>query len=130
MPTKPQRPCAQPGCPGLTSHPSNYCPEHLRASRHYQDSRRGTSTERGYNARWYRYTKAYLAEHPLCAICEQQGIVEQAEMVDHIIPHHGDPNLFWDPNNHQPLSLACHNRKTATQDGGYGKVLRVGGINP
>jgi 5-methylcytosine-specific restriction endonuclease McrA len=27
---------------------------------------------------------------------------------DHIVPHHGDPALFWDPGNVQTLCIPCH----------------------
>lgn len=28
-------------------------------------------------------------------MCQQQGIATTANVADHIIPHRGDPNLFW-----------------------------------
>ena len=28
--------------------------------------------------------------------------------------------LFWDSNNWQSMSKQCHDRKTATEDGGFG----------
>lgn len=45
-----------------------------------------------------------------------------AEVVDHKIPHGGDMVLFWDRNNWQALAKACHDRKTATRDGGFGRA--------
>lgn len=42
--------------------------------------------------------------------------------VDHIIPHKGDPELFWDQDNWQSLCKPHHDRKTATEDGGFGRV--------
>ena len=120
MPFKPARPCAYGGCPNLTNHPSRLCDEHLRKTRQIADHERGTSTERGYDARWRRYRKAYLAEHPLCALCAKKGITRAATTVDHIIPHRGNYELFWDPKNHQPLCEEHHNIKTATFDHGFG----------
>jgi hypothetical protein len=35
-----------------------------------------------------------------------------ATVVDHIIPHTGDPELFWDVDNLQGLCDPCHNSKT------------------
>jgi 5-methylcytosine-specific restriction protein A len=41
-------------------------------------------------------------------------------VVDHIIPHKGDKDLFWDSNNWQPLCKTCHDEKTAREDGAFG----------
>jgi 5-methylcytosine-specific restriction protein A len=43
-----------------------------------------------------------------------------AVLVDHIIPHRGDTTLLYDQSNLQSLCTACHNRKTNTEDGGFG----------
>lgn len=120
MPSKPSRPCRHPGCPQLTNDKSGYCDSHLKQERRRLDSQRGTSTQRGYDARWRRYRAAYLAEHPLCAQCERDGKLTPATVVDHIVPHRGDYSLFWDPGNHQPLCKPCHDRKTAAEDGAFG----------
>jgi len=40
--------------------------------------------------------------------------------VDHVRPHKGDPALFWDHGNWQPMCWPCHSRKTAKSDGGFG----------
>jgi 5-methylcytosine-specific restriction protein A len=124
MPRKPARPCRWPGCPALTDDRSGYCEQHLKQTRKQTDSERGNSNERGYTYRWHKYTKAYLAEHPLCAICAKKNppVVRAASLVDHVKPHKGDYDLFWDPNNHQPLCEECHNIKTAREDGAFGKI--------
>jgi 5-methylcytosine-specific restriction protein A len=45
--------------------------------------------------------------------CHDEGRVELATVVDHVTPHRGDPELFWDiEGNWQPLCKACHDRKT------------------
>ena len=65
------------------------------------------------------------ARHIYCHIrfdrCLQQGRYEKATVVDHITPHKGNQQLFWDRNNWQPLCKQCHDRKTATEDGGFGR---------
>jgi len=58
--------------------------------------------------------------NPLCVECKKQGKITPATVVDHIVPHKGDQEKFWDPNNHQSLCDTCHNRKTAKEDGGFG----------
>ena len=41
-----------------------------------------------------------------------------ATIVDHIIPHKGDPELMWSEWNWQPLTKRAHDKKTATEKGG------------
>ena len=81
---------------------------------------RPTASARGYNSRWNRARTAYLHENPLCVACMKEGRTEPATTVDHIKPHKGDSELFWDVNNWQPLCTTCHNQKTAREDGGFG----------
>lgn len=71
------------------------------------------STARGYNVRWQRARLVYLAEHPLCVECKRHGFTREATVVDHVRPHRGDPELFWDSDNWCSLCKACHDRKTA-----------------
>lgn len=57
----------------------------------------------------------FLRAYPLCAECERQGRVAPATVVDHIIPHKGNYDLFWDMSNWQSLCKPCHDRKTARE---------------
>lgn len=59
-----------------------------------------------------------MSEHPLCAECLKSDTFTPATIVDHIIPHKGDMNLFWDKSNWQALCGHHHAVKTATEDGG------------
>lgn len=126
MPYKPASPCRYPRCPALTNDKSGYCPRHLKEIRQRYDSQRGGAAARGYDARWQKYRQAYLAEHPLCALCAKKDppVVRAATVVDHIKPHRGNYDLFWDTNNHQPACAECHNIKTATEDGAFGNLRR------
>jgi len=45
--------------------------------------------------RWERRAYFQKQEHPLCKMCLEHGIVTPAVVADHVIPHHGDPPLFW-----------------------------------
>lgn len=74
---------------------------------------RATSTERGYGYDWQRLRALHIAEHPLCAACEQEGLVEPAVDVDHVIPHCGDDALRLDPTNLRSLCKRHHGIKTA-----------------
>lgn len=61
---------------------------------------------------------AYLTAHPIYEF-HAAPRPEPAQVVDHIIPHHGDPDLFWAEWNLQTLSKRQHDEKTATFDGGF-----------
>ncbi len=91
------------------------------------DQQRPNSTQRGYGYRWQKARLVHLAEHPLCATHLERGETVAATVVDHIVPHKGDPELFWDPENHQSLCKPCHDAKTATEDGGFGRAGGRGG---
>lgn len=87
------------------------------------------SARRPYNARWQKARATWLRAHPLCAACETAGRVTAATVVDHIVPHKGDSALFWDTCNWQPLCKRCHDRKTSTEDGGFGRAGVVKGCD-
>ena len=110
MPMKPKRPCKHPGCPRLTG--GQYC--ELHAALHTSD--RGSAFERGYSYRWQAARKQFLANRPLCVECQREGKLTPATIVDHIKPHRGDPALFWDEKNWQPLCKKCHDRKTRLEN--------------
>ena len=77
--------------------------------------------DRLYGWRWKAAAKTYLSTHPLCVRCADRSDTVAAQVVDHIIPHKGDLSLFWDSANWQALCKKCHDRKTATEDGGFGR---------
>jgi 5-methylcytosine-specific restriction enzyme A len=84
---------------------------------------RPTAHRRGYGSRWQKTSAGFRAAHPLCADPYQVHgeIAVESEETDHIIPHRGDMDLFWDPENWQALCGNCHSRKTALEDGGFGR---------
>lgn len=136
MPSAAPRPCKRPGCRKLTT-AGAYCPDHAAAIRKQADAQRGSSTQRGYGYKWQQASKKFLRDHPLCQ-CEscKEGTLRlwPSSVVDHKTPpklkealDSKDPNriaraqkLFWDQNNWQALNKQCHDRKTATEDGGFG----------
>jgi len=121
MPTAAYKPCNYPGCAALLP-VSGYCAEHSGAVRRMNLDQRPSANERGYGAAWQRARADFLKSHPLCSRCQANGRIVSATVVDHIIPHKGDDRLFWDSeNNWQPLCQRCHNEKTATEDGGFGR---------
>lgn len=79
------------------------------------DQRRPSARERGYDSKWERESKAFLAlpQNRLCAC----GCGRTADMVDHIIPHKGDKSLFWSRANWQPMAaVPCHVSKKQRQE--------------
>lgn len=112
MPKRPNTPCKHPGCPKLVPYGSSYCEEHK--SLHYDESR--NSDRRGYTNKWRKISKSFLKTHPLCVRCKAEGRYTKATVVDHIIPHRGDPKIFWDMTNWQPLCKHHHDVKTMTED--------------
>jgi 5-methylcytosine-specific restriction enzyme A len=79
------------------------------------DRQRPSAARRGYGPRWRRARAAFLARHPLCAACRAKGRVVPATVVDHLVPHRGNPERFWNEANWQGLCKPCHDRKTARQ---------------
>lgn len=86
-----------------------------------------SKAERGWidSPEWRQARLVHLAQYPLCVHCEEQAGVTLATDVDHIIPHRGNYDLFWDRNNWQSLCKSCHSRKTATEDGGFGHARKA-----
>lgn len=125
MSKAPPRPCTHAGCGKLVHDGSGRCESHKRLEKRALDERRGTAAERGYSAAWQKARAGFLVKHPLCRTHEQQGRVEAATVVDHIVPHKGDKDLFWRRTNWQPLCKSCHDRKTAREDGGFGRSMRL-----
>lgn len=61
---------------------------------------------------WVDGSRAFLAENPYCRECQKAGRTEVATDTDHIIPHRGNLELFWDRANWQPLCHSHHSKKT------------------
>lgn len=100
------------------------CEQHAQQLRAELDKRRGSARKRGYTSQWDKASKQYLNLHPLCECkdCDAgRKRITPANVVDHRIPHRGDMQLFWDETNWQAMSKPCHDRKTATEDGGFGR---------
>lgn len=121
-----KRPCTWSGCTALVSGASSRCEQHPHQSdrhRREADRARGSARERGYTSVWEKARAGFLALHPLCAECQRNNRLTAAKIVDHIVPHKGDKVAFWQRSNWQPLCKPCHDRKTATEDGGWGRAV-------
>lgn len=134
MPSLAPKPCRHAGCRTLVRDGGCYCQAHKRAVKKEADSRRGSSTQRGYGYKWQQAREGYLRSHPFCVEHERRSDLVQATVVDHKVPHKLDEAmesgdaaritkakaLFWDSNNWQSLCKECHDKKTAREDGAFG----------
>ena len=112
MPVRPPSPCTHPGCPVLVDG-GGRCATHKAMARRESDRVRGTATQRGYDHRWQRKRRPFLARHTVCVDCGARATV-----ADH------DPYTrrelvamgVDDPDRDeylQPRCTSCHNRRTA-----------------
>jgi 5-methylcytosine-specific restriction protein A len=69
-----------------------------RERREAKPWRRWYSTER-----WRNLRLMQLRSNPLCRLCKEQGRDTEATVADHLVPHRGDPALFW----HGTLQSLC-----------------------
>ncbi|VFS89174.1 HNH endonuclease [Kluyvera cryocrescens] len=83
---------------------------------------KSNSDPRIYGSKWDRGRQSFLRAHPLCVMCQEQGKVAAATVVDHIIPHKlkealrsggkdalsKAQKLFWDQKNWQGLCKPHH----------------------
>lgn len=61
--------------------------------------------------RWIKLSKAFRAEHPLCAECQRKGIIKPSTCVDHIDPWPICADYFYDRRNLQALCNECNHLK-------------------
>jgi 5-methylcytosine-specific restriction protein A len=78
-----------------------------------------SSTQRGYGYAWQKAREGYLRLHPLCVMCEAQGVVRIATVVDHIDPHRGNMAIFWDSSRWQSLCKPHHDSDAQKKDNAY-----------
>jgi hypothetical protein len=47
------------------------------------------------SAQWDKLRKYQLMQRPLCQLCSDKGLVQEAHHVHHLEQHHGDPVKFF-----------------------------------
>ena len=75
-----------------------------------------TSAARGYGYKWQQAREGYLRSHPLCVMCQRDGRVTAATVVDHSIAHRGDMELFWKSEHWQALCKPHHDTEAQRRD--------------
>lgn len=117
MASKPLRPCNHAGCGVLTR--DGWCAKHKP-----REQRKSSAVYHG----WYmlpiwteRLRPAQLLREPFCRECARQYPPSDprhrtpATVVDHIIPHCGEWDVFTDPDDLQSLCKRHHDIKTAQE---------------
>lgn len=107
---KKRRYCTAPGCNNLISLSDWYCEEHKNYKQKRYDSKRESSTKRGYGSQWRKVRAEYVKQHPICELCEKIGITKEVAVVHHKIPVK-DGGAWFDFDNLQSLCAECHNRQ-------------------
>jgi len=81
-----------------------------------------------HTARWQSLRSWQLNRQPLCERCKAKGITAAATVCNHRIPHKGDPALFYDPDNLEPLCAPCHDGPVQSEERlGYSKEVGLDG---
>jgi hypothetical protein len=80
-------------------------------------------------ARWVRMRTAQLMREPLCRMHRELGQLVSATVADHVKPHRGDEELFFDPDNLQSLCKRCHDAHKQAQEHQADGLLRGAGLN-
>lgn len=117
--------CAAADCRETVEPPVRYCPAHINlpanAAKEKDKFRRATDEpwRKWYNtAHWRNLRTIVLARDPICTECHRAA----STVADHKIPHKGVWALFVDLLNLRGVCKACHDKKTATFDGGFGNA--------
>jgi 5-methylcytosine-specific restriction protein A len=111
MPLAARKPCG-PNCKHFQPCPVHGSHDQARY-RTYNSNRR--PDQKLYDTPFWRLrSKRFLRENPLCKDPDGKhgGFPVPATVVDHIIPHRGDIELFSAESNLQGLCKGCHSRKT------------------
>ena len=110
--------CRKAGCSRACEPGKTYCVIHSSLENKIF-TKRTTSSPYNYlyrTARWRKERAEFLSRYPYCAICNQLATV-----VDHIKPHKGNEEIFWNQDNWQPLCASCHTKKTFKENNNFNK---------
>lgn len=121
--------CKSTGCQRTSLPGKNFCSLHKDKEATYgkrptPERKKSNQWHYLYNsARWRNTSREFLKKYPICFICGAP-----AQVADHIQPHRGNLDLFYDPDNLQPLCNRCHSRKTL-EENNYHKQSRKNAPN-
>ena len=131
MPTIPTyTKCSVLGCKNTKSQCNSYCIEHGGKDKYEYNRNKADPTyqqkQKKYNSpQWQTLRRIQLSAQPLCASCLSEGIVTQAEHIDHVFPWNQIGEHAFYHNLFQSLCQPCHSSKTYLEQKGtfrkYGK---------
>ena len=111
-------PCGFPGCASRAPFRKRYCEAHDKQTRRASSTLRSRDkTTRYSDAPWRKLRAVFLAASPLCVMCQDEGIVTSASVVDHIEPVTTHPHMRLDWDNLRSLCASHHNAHTARTRG-------------
>jgi 5-methylcytosine-specific restriction protein A len=91
-----------------------YCAEHAQVeNRRYNRYQRDPDTAKRYGGAWRKIRDRFIAAHPLCELCQQDGRLTPAELVHHKTKLTDGGTHDW--SNLQALCGSCHSRLHAEQ---------------
>jgi len=64
---------------------------------------------------WLKLRKFIITENPLCVLHLEHGMIEEAKILDHIIPRRLCIDLELEESNLQPLCNECHSQKSGLE---------------
>lgn len=73
--------------------------------------------------RWKKIRDAHISANPICEMCLAQGKTVLARVVDHIIPHKGDIDLFYSG----PFQSLCYPHHNSTKQKMEKREVIIGG---
>jgi len=116
---KPKRLCNHAGCSTLVDYNQTYCSKHKQEAKQnlYDNYEHRKEIGGKYfwfykSKQWQRLSKLHRINNPMCEQCLKDGIVRQADVVDHIIEIRDDWEKRYDEDNLQSLCHSCHWKKT------------------
>jgi len=90
--------------------PKTYKPKFGRGKKVFKKAEL-SARQKGYDTVWEKYRFRFLHYNPNCYSCPNKATV-----VDHLIAHKGDSELFRKLDNHVPLCKQCHDTITGKFD--------------
>jgi hypothetical protein len=67
-------------------------------------------------------------QHHFCRMCDHERKITAATVVDHIVAHRGNSELFWNPDNWQPLCQHHHNSAKQSEERSINRGVDDAGI--
>lgn len=78
-------------------------------------------------AGWKKRRVEQLTRDPLCGYCLAAGMTTEATIADHVIPHRGDPDLFWFGELQSLCKLHHDSTKAREESGGWDSMADLSG---